>query len=395
MFECGQVLKANTREKNKMSREQLLVFSRKKTKQNKTMKDGGRRQGGRRKKKHKHRNGPGVGGGSSGVAFFYPPTLVWIERHDMCSTGSSTLPWTFWREKQNKNVLKFVTQEIWECVRWALFNLLLLTNDQKGQRAQAALHVSRPRVVLPHARKTKLTRPTCRVKNTHHISKQHRNISIRQLKTFKKVSSVWGQPHLETVKVFTRRPKSFRRKHSFKMSCYETMWRTSDGLQTFQWGGPSPAPGGPVGGVWAHVLHDAKTKNLQSINQRQDLVCDCLASKQIHLARKGDGESWWTWYTESWRNREKEKQKTPSERSPKVGGTVNPVAGESWEGIYRWKGTEEKQGEKHTFSDIYLPYVAPQHPTPTPPPTPKKRNFSHILTRFSLRFNKAAEGPCP
>lgn len=83
----------------------------------------------------------------------------------------------------------------------ALLNVMLTTERLNGDEAvgcgnYASSHiVSGPRlgggvsccwVVLPHARKTKLAREICIIKNTHrHVSTRHGDISIRQFKTFK------------------------------------------------------------------------------------------------------------------------------------------------------------------------------------------------------------------
>lgn len=52
--------------------------------------------------------------------------------------------------------------------------------------------------------KTRLTRETCIIQNTLHVFTQLWNISIRQFKTFKKISCIWSQLHWETAKMMTQ-----------------------------------------------------------------------------------------------------------------------------------------------------------------------------------------------
>lgn len=105
------------------------------------------------------------------------------------------------------NELNRISERVWHVLQYlqktgqvglwstGLFNVML--EHIKGSRAMAAetmisqtcLRSGRclaVGVALPHARKTKLAGETCIIKNTHHVSKQHWNISIRQFKTFKR-----------------------------------------------------------------------------------------------------------------------------------------------------------------------------------------------------------------
>lgn len=155
-------------------------------------------------------------------------------------------------------------------------------------------------VALPHARKTKLTRETCIIQNTHHVSKQHLKHLHQTIQDIQKgILRLISITLRDCQNNYSSLLKSLQSKNILKnVMLQDFMTKRSMHIkqftEAFQWDGQSLAPRAYGGWGWAgwgggrktNILH--RTKTMCSVNKpaiRFGLRLSCIHRNK--LGKKG------------------------------------------------------------------------------------------------------------
>lgn len=152
-----------------------------------------------------------------------------------------------------------VTQR-WDCRLWKQF----LKNTSRVQEVPCRW------VALPHARKTKLTRETCIIQNTHHVSKQHLKHLHQTIQDIQKgILRLISITLRDCQNNYSSLLKSLQSKNILKnVMLQDFMTKRSMHIkqftEAFQWDGQSLAPRAYGGWGWAGGRGGAKNEHPSS-----------------------------------------------------------------------------------------------------------------------------------